>query len=446
MSSDLRNESHRVSACRWLQTVVDRNRRQEAVGLYSVCSANPWVLEAAMYQALEDESALSIESTSNQVNQFGGYTGLTPAQFAIFVRSIAQRLGFPEDHILFGSDHLGPYPWRNESSETALDKARELVRASVLAGYSKIHLDASMACADDAAGRPLADRVIAERAAALCEVAEQAWAELPAGLPAPRYIVGTEVPTPGGEQGPGLAPAVTRVEDAQTTLENFRLAFLKRGLGAAWERVIGLVVQPGVEFGDASVFEYDRRKAESLSRLLPASPPLVYEAHSTDYQPPAALREMVEDHFAILKVGPWLTFAFREAVFALGEIEQEWLGKRRGVSVSHVPEVLERAMLTNPAHWRAYYRGEEWELLLARRYSYSDRCRYYWPDPSVQKEIDLLLANLSAFPPPATLLSQYLPEQYDAMRAGSILNVPASLIRDRIRKVVRIYAAACGGR
>jgi D-tagatose-1,6-bisphosphate aldolase subunit GatZ/KbaZ len=446
MSSNLRNEGPRGFACQWLQTVVDRNRHQEAVGLYSVCSANPWVLEAAMCQALEDESVLSIESTSNQVNQFGGYTGLTPADFAIFVGSIAQRVGFPEDHILFGSDHLGPYPWRNEPSETALNKARELVRASVLTGYAKIHLDASMACADDAANQPLAGSVIAKRAAALCQVAEQAWAELPAGSPAPLYVVGTEVPTPGGEQGPGVAPAVTRVEDAQATLENFRSAFLKLGLGAAWERVIGLVVQPGVEFSDAAVFEYDRRRAGSLSQCLPASPALVYEAHSTDYQPPAALREMVEDHFGILKVGPWLTFAFREAVFALGEIEREWLGKRRGVSVSHVPEALEQAMLRNAAHWRAYYRGEEWELLVARRYSYSDRCRYYWPDPSVQKQLELLLANLSASPPPVTLLSQYLPEQYDAMRAGRVLNVPASLIQDRIRKVVKIYAAACGGR
>jgi D-tagatose-1,6-bisphosphate aldolase subunit GatZ/KbaZ len=236
------------------------------------------------------------------------------------------------------------------------------------------------------------------------------------------------------------------VEDAQTTLDNFHAAFSKRGLGPAWERVIGLVVQPGVEFGDASVFEYDRTKAQSLSKCLPASPALVYEAHSTDYQPPAALREMVEDHFAILKVGPWLTFAFREAVFALGEMEREWLGNDRKVNVSHVPEVLDQAMLSNPVHWRAYYRGADREVHFARRYSYSDRSRYYWPEPAVQRELERLLANLSAFAPPLTLLSQYLPEQYDSIRAGSIPNTPPSLIQDRIRKVLRTYSAACGNR
>lgn len=432
------------SACDLLRGVVDRNRAHDPVGMFSVCSANSWVLESAMYQALEDGTALCIESTSNQVNQFGGYTGLTPSQFVSFIHSIAERTGLSVKRILLGSDHLGPYPWRNETADAAIGKARELVRASVMAGYSKVHLDASMACADDARGQPLTDEVVAERAAVLCQVAEKAHQELRDGSPSPVYVIGTEVPIPGGEQEPGVAPAVTRVQDAKKTLETFHAAFLKLGLGAAWERVVGLVVQPGVEFGDASVFEYDRQKAEYLSQCLPASPPLVYEAHSTDYQPPAALRQMVEDHFAILKVGPWLTFAFREAVFALGEIEREWLGQRAGAPVSHVPEALEQAMLNNPAHWKPYYHGDEMELSLARRYSYSDRCRYYWPDAAVQKQLNLLVTNLSASPPPLTLLSQYLPEEYDAVRAGRIPNSPVELIHERIRKVLRIYAAACG--
>lgn len=432
-----------AAASKWLRSVVDRNRRKEPVGIYSVCSANVWVLEAAMYQALDDESVVSIESTCNQVNQFGGYTGWTPSQFEHYVRTISRRIGFPSERILLGGDHLGPYPWRNEPSRLALDKASELVRASILAGYAKIHLDASMACADDKA---LTDEVVAGRAAALCQVAEQTYTELPKESPAPLYIIGTEVPTPGGEQGPGLAPAVTKVEDARRTLDHFQSAFLNRGLGAAWERVIGLVVQPGVEFGDASVFPYDRSQARSLTASLPASPALVYEAHSTDYQNPGALREMVEDHFGILKVGPWLTFAFREAVYALSAIEQEWLGGRRGAAVSHVPEALEEAMLENPVHWQGYYRGDERELAFARQYSYSDRSRYYWPEESVQRELDRLVKNLTDSPPPLTLLSQHLPEQYDAVRAGRIPNRAASLIYDRIRKVTRIYAAACGNR
>ena len=122
------------------------------------------------------------------------------------------------------------------------------------------------------------------------------------------------------------------------------------------------------------------------------------------------------------------------------------MGNERNVNISHVPEVLDQAMLGNPVHWRAYYRGADREVHFARCYSYSDRSRYYWPEPAVQRELERLLANLSAFAPPLTLISQYLPEQYDSIRAGSIPNTPASLIQDRIRKVLRTYSAACGNR
>jgi D-tagatose-1,6-bisphosphate aldolase subunit GatZ/KbaZ len=208
--------------------------------------------------------------------------------------------------------------------------------------------------------------------------------------------------------------------------------------------VIGLVVQPGVEFGENVIFDYDPQKANSLSSALPKNPHLVYEAHSTDYQPPPALAQMVEDHFAILKVGPQLTFAFREAVLALTAIERESLGRREGVRLSQVREALEAAMQRNPAYWRSYYQGSEDELRLARVYSYSDRCRYYWGDTAVQHELAQLRANLDASPPPLTLVSQYLPTQYEAIRSGRLEANAEDMIQEHIRAVLRVYAAACG--
>jgi len=421
-----------------VRSVVRRNRAGEAAGFYSVCSANPWVIEAAMRQAQAGSGFLAIESTSNQVNQFGGYTGMTPLQFTEFVRSIAGRAGFPFERVLFGGDHLGPYPWRKEPAGAALDKAAELVRQCVQAGYAKIHLDASMRCGDDPEG-PLDERRIAERSAAMCRAAEEARGS----ANAPLYVVGTEVPVPGGEQEAEEGLSVTRPEDASRTLDGAHAAFRALGLEAAWERVIGLVVQPGVEFGDAVVFEYNRKQARGLTANLPGHPELVYEAHSTDYQTPRGLRELVEDHFAILKVGPWLTFAFREAVFALAAIEQDWLAGRAGIRLSRVREALEEAMLREPEHWQPYYHGEEPDLRVARMYSYSDRSRYYWPDAGVQAQLNILLGNLSANRPPLTLLSQYLPVQYEAVREGSLTAEPAALIEHRIRGVLGIYASAC---
>jgi D-tagatose-1,6-bisphosphate aldolase subunit GatZ/KbaZ len=426
-----------------LQKIIGHNRDGEKAGVYAVCSAHPSVIAAAVQQAIEDESVLHVESTSSQVNQSGGYTGQTPSHFAEFVHSAAQRVGLPRHRVLLGGDHLGPYPWREQPSATAMRNACELVRACVLAGYNKIHLDASMACADDGKSGP-AERTISQRAAILCRAAESAFEHLPRRSSPLLYVIGTEVPAPGGESIAGSPPSVSPADQVARTLELFRTAFAEQGVTSAWERVIGLVVQPGVEFGENVIFDYDRGKARALSSALPDNPALVYEAHSTDYQKPAALAQMVEDHFAILKVGPQLTFAFREAVFALTAIERESLGRREGVRLSQVRETLEAAMVRNPAYWRSYYRGSEDELRLARIYSYSDRCRYYWGDATVQQELAQLHANLDAFPPPLTLLSQYLPMQYKAIRSGSLEADTEDMIQEHIRTVLRVYSAACG--
>ena len=425
---------------------VARARSQGRVrGIYSVCSANRLVLEASMEEARADDSELLIESTSNQVNQFGGYTGIEPAGFVSYVHDIAARLDFPRDRVILGGDHLGPHPWQREPAAVAMDKARELIRQYVLAGYSKIHLDSSMRLGGDAgdAGSPLSDVTITERAADLADVAERAHRERPSGAPAPLYVIGTDVPPPGGEREAEHGVWTTRPQDAERTIELTRAAFGRLGLGRAFERVIAVVVQPGVEFGDANVFEYARPRAAPLKELIERHDGLVYEAHSTDYQTPEALSEMVEDHFAILKVGPWLTFAFREAVFALAEIEREWLGGQASAHLSDIRDVMERVMLERPAYWHGYYHGDEVQLGFARRFSYSDRIRYYWPQPQAEAALRRLIANLSERPAPLSLISQYLPVQYNAVRRGQLSPSPENLIRHKILEVLEPYARAC---
>lgn len=429
-----------------LARILKENHNGKAVGVYSICSANRFVLEAGMLQARRDNSLLLIESTSNQVNQYGGYVGQTPAQFACWLKEIAAEMELPFERIIIGGDHLGPHVWRKEDACPAMQKAVELVRACVLAGYTKIHLDASMRLADDPGDSfvPLREEIISRRAATLCRAAEDAYGELPPASPAPLYVIGTEVPIPGGEMAAAQTPETTRPQDAARTIQLAREAFQARGLQAAWERVIALVVQPGVEFGDATVFPYTSEKSRGLAQFAREQWQGVYEAHSTDYQLPAALRQMVGDHFGILKVGPWLTFAFREAVFALAAVEEEWLSDRKGVTISRVRESLEEAMLANPDHWKNYYHGDDAALRFARRYSFSDRCRYYWPQSEVAAALQRLLANLTAYPAPVSLLSQYLANQSTAVRAGEIANHPVAMIHNKILEVINHYARACG--
>jgi D-tagatose-1,6-bisphosphate aldolase subunit GatZ/KbaZ len=252
------------------------------------------------------------------------------------------------------------------------------------------------------------------------------------------------VPAPGGENLESAGPKVTRTKDLANTLDVAKESFVTRGLQAAWERVIAVVVQPGVEFGDASVWAYDSQKAQPLARFITRHWSGVYEAHSTDYQQAQALRDMINDHFALLKVGPALTFAFREAVFALESVEREWLSPRNGIERSCAREALEKAMLENPVYWKNYYSGDEDALRLARKYSYSDRARYYWPQPAVAAAVQRLIDNLTAWPAPVGLLSQYLPRQAEAVREGQVANQPRQLIRHRILEVIDQYAFACG--
>ena len=444
---------HVTSTTDLLLDLVEANRHDPAVGLPSVCSANGFVLEAAMQQARRDETVVLIESTCNQVNQFGGYTGMRPGDFTTLVADVAARKEYPFDLVIFGGDHLGPYPWRNEPAAQAMAKARDLVRSYVLAGYTKIHLDCSMRLADDPGlvGDPLNDETATARMAELATVAEETWGELSVGRPALLYVIGTEVPVPGGEQAAQAGPSVSSAADAQCTYELSERAFATAGLQRAWERVVALVVQPGMEFGDDIVFDYRRTPAViELSSAVERFPHLVYEAHSTDYQTSAALRALVEDHFAVLKVGPALTFALREGLFGLAAIEDELFGgkssSRAKILRSYLRETVSRVMREHPEHWRAYYSGDKAALRLKRDFSYSDRIRYYWPQIDVREAIERLISNLSEPAIPLTLLSQYLPDEALAVRQGLLPAQPSpqELIWHKILTVFDGYAVACG--
>ncbi|TVR56647.1 MAG: D-tagatose-bisphosphate aldolase, class II, non-catalytic subunit [Spirochaetaceae bacterium] len=438
-------QTHTVD--RFLET-LSNNRRGHATGVYSVCSAHPVVIECALRRAETDGTFALIESTSNQVDQFGGYTGMRPAEFVVFVGRIADEIGFPRERIVLGGDHLGPNTWQNGPAATAIAHAERLVADYVAAGYRKIHLDTSMHCADDTGDRhePLANEIVAERTARLCAAAEDAYRGTGTGAK-PVYIVGSEVPIPGGAQDAEEELAVTSPERAAATLDAIEQAFRRHRLDDAWSRVVGLVVQPGVEFGDESVIAYDRRSARELSAFITTRDRIVYEAHSTDYQSECALAEMVSDHFCILKVGPWLTFAYREAVFALSFIEDEL--SAAGLTASSAPPsgvraALDAAMTEDPRYWSKYYSGSDAERAFKRKYSLSDRSRYYWPNARVAAGVEALFYNLRNSKIPLSLISQFMPDVFPAVLDGSVDSSPGSLVRAHVSNVLGVYARACG--
>lgn len=408
----------------------------ELRGITSVCSAHPLVLEAAMLQAAVDDLPVLIEATCNQVNHQGGYTGLTPAAFRDQVYGIAERVRFPRQRIVLGGDHLGPSPWRHLPAERALEEAETMVAAYLAAGYEKIHLDCSMGCQDEPERLP--DAITAERAARLAAVAERAAV---GARRAPRYVVGTEVPTPGGARHEITALEVTDPDAVLATLETHRQAFASRKAGAAFDRVIAVVVQPGVEFDNQNVVVYEPERARRLSGTLTKLPGLVFEAHSTDYQPVDSLANLVRDGFSILKVGPGLTFAMREALYGLDHIAALVDPSWREHSLM---ATMEDEMVTRPDHWRAYYQDGPSSQQVLRHFSYSDRIRYYWASPRAEEAVQRLFRFLGDSDIPRPLVSQFLPNLYERVASGAFALTPRALVLEAVRDLLRRYATACG--
>jgi len=423
-----------------MRSMLEKRRQgMKFAGIPSFCTANDLVIEACLKQAKRFDDDVLVEATANQVNQFGGYTGMRPADYRDFVYEIADNIGFPREKIILGGDHLGPLTWQNEPEKEAMEKSIELVKLFVLAGFKKIHLDTSMRVADDPSDRPLSDETIAERGAVLYEACEEAYQELLAKNPEevrPVFIIGSEVPIPGGAQEVEDSVSVTKPADVERTLAAYRNAFEKRGLSEAFDNIIGIVVQPGVEFGDADIFHYDRINAAELTTAMKKYHKIVMEGHSTDYQSPKELKEMVEDGIAILKVGPALTFSLREGLFALSIMEKQLVPEEKRANFM---EVMEDVMLKDPANWQKHYHGTEEQLANKRKYSFSDRCRYYFAQPEMKEAIGKLFRNMDEVELPLSMLRQYMPVQYVKVRDGLLPRSARELAEDCVIHLIEDY-------
>jgi len=286
-----------------------------------------------------------------------------------------------------------------------------------------------MACGDEPTP---SFALVAERAARLCKIAES-------HSPHPDeliYIIGTEVPIPGGETDDMDSLAVTSVKRFNETIETHQEAFDREGLGSVWPKIVSVVTQPGVDFSHTAIHRFEATKAQELAAAVNDIKNMTFEAHSTDYQPSNALAELVSKHFFFLKVGPELTFRMREAVFALAHIENHLVPEQ---DRSGLISVIDQAMSDNADHWAPYYRGDTDLVNQLRHFSYSDRIRYYWAVPEVKSALTKLLSNLNHRTIPETIVSQYFPE-----REFGSLNVSAeTLVADHISLCTDRYYKAC---
>lgn len=424
-----------------LNQLLSFKSEHKHVGIYSACTANPICIEAVLENAKETKSLCLIESTANQVNQFGGYTGLTPEDFAKFVYRIGNKTGIDSNQIILGGDHLGPLTWTNVNSNTAMENAKKLIETYVLAGYTKIHIDTSMRLQDDAS--KLDNNLIVQRSIELAKTVQKAYEKLHSKNPNtlfPVLVVGSEVPIPGGAQSRDNQMHITTPSDLIDTIQAYESGFISNGLDDLWQQVIAIVAQPGVEEADLMPVEYNHKMAQPLMKAIQSYPNLVMEGHSTDYQTKTKLRQMVKDGVGILKVGPALTFALREGLFALSFMED--ILYQNSPTKSHFRHRLEEAMVSQPRYWVSHYHGNESDLYIKRQYSFSDRCRYYLPQETIDDAIKKLCTNIDNIKIPMSVLSQFMPLQYQRVRDGLLDLNSMSLLKDHIKDVIRDYTYA----
>ncbi len=412
-----------------LKEIVAQNRGGTPLALPSFCTANSRALAAVIsFAATRDVPAL-IEATCNQVNQFGGYTGMIPGDFSKLARDFAANAGLPAERLILGGDHLGPNPWKHRPAEEAMQNAKAMVKDYVEAGFTKIHLDASMACAQE---KTLSLEQVAERSAELCLAAEE-HASNPDDL---CYVIGTEVPVPGGETDDMSGIQVTTPERLQETIETHKAAFAKVGVPQGFERSIAVVVQPGVEFSQSAVVAYAKDEASGLIQAIEGFDGLAFETHSTDFQKSGHLRQLVVDRSAILKVGPEITFRFREAIVALDRIET----LLRVDDPASILTAVMQAMEDDPSNWQGYYQGAPEDIEMLKIYSYSDRIRYYWDCPPVRLALRRLLENIRVVGIPAAIASQFGMRDPEAKTSFS----PEEVIADRVDRTTERYYHATG--
>ena len=201
-----------------------------------------------------------------------------------------------------------------------------------------------------------------------------------------------------------------------------------------------MVVQPGVEFGDRRVAIYETAPAAALSAAhdrLPGA--MTFEVHATDYQTPEALLQLIDDHFTVLKVGPSLTFALRQTLYALADIEASL---PEIANPACLIDVMERLMLAHPAYWQSHLRGTDEELYDLRHHSLRDRIRYYWSFPDAREAVARLVRNLGR-PICAPLLREYLPELYPEIQRKGFQGNPMAIVKLSVRNALEGYVTAC---
>jgi D-tagatose-1,6-bisphosphate aldolase subunit GatZ/KbaZ len=345
-----------------------------------VASVLPDVIAAALRQARDHDMPALIEAPADEVNRFGGSSGLTPDGFAALVRGIAASQNLDRVPLILGAAGLGPLPTAGLGREAALLRAEREVMDFAAAGFTRLQFHG-----------PDAESVA--RLVAAAEASAPAPAALCHALPAD-FVPDGDVTTP---------------ETLARALDLHEAAFAGAGLGpAVWRRVRTVVVRLGLGYGPTYVERFDMEQPDLLSAVLQDRDRIALEVRGADYQTASACADLTRRNVAVLGLGPALSFAWREALYALSHVHGWTSGS------AHVSERMEALMLADPAAWGAddpatAHLATDAQQRMLRHFGFLDRIRHYWP--RARPELEAMADDLQASGMPYPLLLQYLPPE-----------------------------------
>ena len=318
--------------------------------------------------AKHNNHSILIETTSNQINQYGGYTNLRPKQFLKKINIIAKDLKYKKK-IIFGADHLGPLPWKDFEKNKAIKKGKKLFREVVKAGYKKIHIDTGMKLKND---KFLTKQKIFNRCKSIFDTMNSK------SIKNIFFVFGTEVPTAGGEN---------KYDLKNTNINSIKndIAYYKK-----LRKNFSLVIEPGLGFTNQKIHKLKMTSCLQKKKISHKKD-FTYEAHSCDYQDLSSLKKLLKNNFKFLKVGPELTFNYMNAILKMERIEKLYLKSK----LSKIKKIFSREMDINKTFWKNYYFGNKKKIEYLKFNSYLDRSRYYWNKKKVISSLKILEKNIN---------------------------------------------------
>ena len=96
-------------------------------------------------------------------------------------------------------------------------------------------------------------------------------------------------------------------------------------------------------------------------------------------------------------------------------------------------------MVDNPKDWQNYYFGSEHDKELSRKYSFSDRSRYYMSREDIQSSMNRLFENIDSIDLPLGLIKQFFPNVFNKILTEDYPIDSKSLVKSNIIEVIDDY-------